>query len=142
MVRKRNKKKATAPEQPPSDQPQIQPNPNITDLEEFQAAYGDKWIDTIRSPWFNAAMSLLNSRKLKFIESLTNEEIEKFGTIVLADLRGHLNHEHDLATLHLQQEKMPTGEEEVDYFPPEAIAEIEETKSKIREKLRKQYYAH
>jgi hypothetical protein len=139
---KRRKKKATAPEQPPSDNPQIlQPAPNITELEEFQAAYGDKWRDTIRTPWFNAAMLLLNSRKLKFIESLTNEEIEKFGNIVLADLRGHLNHEHDLATLHMEREQMPTGEEEVEYFPPEAIVEIEEKKKEIREKLRRQYYA-
>lgn len=113
-----------------------------TDFEEFQRAYGDEWLRTIQSPGFRAAMQLLNIRKLESITNLSNEQIEKNGREILSDLKGHLQHENDLLTLHEKRDFKTPFEEEEEYFPPEQIVEIEELKAKLREQQRRAQYGN
>lgn len=76
----------------------------MSDLENFQKEHGDQWATITQHPAFGAAMSLLNLRKIAGIAALSDEQIEKDGKLILADLRGHLNHENDLINLSTVQE--------------------------------------
>lgn len=71
----------------------------MSSLEAFQGEHGGRWATLIQSPEFNAAMTLVNSEKIQAIASLTDDEIAERGTIILADLRGHLQHENALVGL-------------------------------------------
>src|SRR5437899_2238502 len=95
--------------------------PQITasDLEEFQAAYGNDWIQIIKTPAFRSAMQLLNVQKMESITNLPNEQIEKNGREILADLRGHLQHENNLLILHEKRDTKLPWEEQEEYFSPE-----------------------
>jgi hypothetical protein len=76
----------------------------MSDLENFQREHGDQWTSITQHPAFSAAMSLLNLRKIAGVAVLTDEQIEKDGKLILADLRGHLSHENDLINLSTAQE--------------------------------------
>lgn len=76
----------------------------MSDLEDFQRDHGDQWASITQHPAFGAAMSLLNLRKIAGIATLSDEQIASTGTLVLADLRGHLNHENDLINLSAAKE--------------------------------------
>jgi len=71
----------------------------MTDLEIFQRDHGDQWNSIIEHPSFGAAMQFLNARKINEVSQLSDEDIEAKGKLILADLRGHLNHENDLMRL-------------------------------------------
>lgn len=71
----------------------------MSDLAKFQEEHGEQWNAITQSPSFSAAMSYLNLAKIQEITLLTDENIESYGKLILADLRGHLKHEHDLYTL-------------------------------------------
>lgn len=71
----------------------------MSDLEDFQRDHGDQWASITQHPAFGAAMSLLNLRKIAGIASLSDETIEVSGKLIVADLRGHLQHENDLINL-------------------------------------------
>jgi hypothetical protein len=114
--------------------------PAITDLEEFQAAYGEDWLNITRMPAFRAGLQLLNVRKLDEITSLSNEDIEKHGTLILSDLIGLLKHENAMFNLHNEKTfRLPLDEDE-EYFSPEQISEMEKMKSQFREQQRKARY--
>ncbi len=118
------------------------PKPPIpSDLEEFQALYGSDWLNIVRNPAFIAAAQLLNIRKLKSITNLSDDQIERSGKEILADLRGHLKHEDDLFTLQDQKDIRTPIEEEMVYLSPEQQVEQEELLSKFRDQRRKQHYA-
>src|SRR5437667_9728618 len=87
-----------------------------SDLEEFQAAYGNDWIQIIQTPAFRSAMQLLNVQKMESITNLPNEQIEKNGREILADLRGHLQHENNLLILHEKRDTKFPWEETEEYF--------------------------
>jgi hypothetical protein len=76
----------------------------MSDLDNFQKEHGDQWATITQHPAFGAAMSFLNLRKIAGIAALTDEQIESSGKLVLADLRGHLNHENDLINLATAQD--------------------------------------
>src|SRR3954469_21160811 len=106
---------------PSKTKPAIAPKPVApttppSDFEEFQRAYGDEWIRTIKSPAFRAAFQLLNVRKLDAITALSNEQIEKNGREILSDLRGHLQLENDIFGLHEAKDFKFPYEEVEDYF--------------------------
>lgn len=104
-------------------------------LEQFQQDHGAQWNQIIDSPAFGAAMLYLNTQKITSITQLSDDDIEARGKLVLADLRGHLNHENDLMRLHVMKslewnaaipETYPSAEEEAaeaerhNTKPPEA----------------------
>lgn len=128
---------------------EVKPKPQISkeiipipsDLEEFQGTYGGDWIQIVRSPAFIAATQLLNIRKLKSITNLSDDQIEKNGREILSDLRGHLQHEDDLFTLHDKREFKFPLEEETEYMSPEQAAEFQQQIEKFREQHKKTYYA-
>jgi hypothetical protein len=113
----------------------------INDLEEFQAAYGEQWMNITRMPVFRAGLQLLNVRKLNEITSLSNEEIEKHAAIILSELLGLLRHENAIFGLHEEKTfKFPLEDDE-EYFSPEQVAQLEQQKAKFREQAQKQRYA-
>jgi hypothetical protein len=75
----------------------------MSDLKSFQDEHGEQWNAITQHPAFAAALSFLNLQKISRIASLTDEEIEKNGCLIVADLRGHLNHENDLFALGTKQ---------------------------------------
>lgn len=116
-----------------------QPSPSLTSLEEFQKAYGAQWLQIVQSTPFREAMYLLNKVKHDQITNLSDDDIEKNGREILADLRGHLKHEDNLLTLHSRTEEFPTEEVE-EYLSPEQIAEIEMMREKFRQTNQEQRY--
>ncbi len=105
-----------------------------SDLEEFKSQHGAQWQQIIETPAFRAAFQLLNIWKINYITSLTDEVIERHSREIIGDLRGHLQHENDLISLHEKDEfKMPSDEPE-DYMSPETQAQLED----FAEKLKKQ----
>lgn len=68
-------------------------------IRQFQQEHGEQWSAIIESPAFAAAMQYLNVQKISDIARLTDEEIKERGVQILADLRGHLNHEENLIKL-------------------------------------------
>lgn len=72
----------------------------MSDLARFQKQFGAQWSLLVGSREFAAAMTLLNVEKIRAIAELSDEEIATRGTIILADLRGHLKHENALLGLH------------------------------------------
>lgn len=76
----------------------------MSDLKTFREEHGDQWGAITQEPAFAGAMSHLNLEKIARIASLTDEEIEAHGKLILADLRGHLQHENDLFTLATKQD--------------------------------------
>ena len=127
-MKKKSVKKPIVPTQIPSD------------LEEFQSQYGGDWLNITRSPAFIAGTQLLNIRKLKSITGLSDEQIEKNGREILADLRGHLKHEDDLFTLHSATEFSIPSEEQDEYMSPEQAAQMESLMSRFREQSKKERY--
>jgi hypothetical protein len=116
------------------------PVPIPSDLEEFQSQYGNEWLQITRHPAFIAGTQLLNIRKLKEITTLSDDQIERNGREILASLRGHLQHEDDLFTLHSKSEfKLPTDDQE-EYLSPEEAAEHEALIERFREKRKRDHY--
>lgn len=115
--------------------------PAGTDLREFQAKYGAAWKQVVDSPIFQAAAQFLRNRKTDTISLLSEEQVEKNGREYLADLRGFLQHENQLLSLHELTDFTIPFEEPEDYISPEQEAELDQMKSKFREETRKQRYA-
>ncbi len=90
-----------------------------SDLEEFQAQYGNDWLQITRTPAFIAGTQLLNIRKLKEITGLSPDQIEKNGREILSNLVGHLQHEDNLFSLHTQTDMKLPVEESDEYISPE-----------------------
>ncbi len=127
-MKKKSVKKPLTPTQIPSD------------LEEFQANYGGAWLEITRLPAFIAGTQLLNIRKLKSVTNLSDEQIEKNGREILADLRGHMKHEDDLFTLHTQSENALPIEEQDYYISPEEAAQLESQVEQFRIKRKENQY--
>lgn len=111
-----------------------------SDIEEFQEAYGPEWLKIVQSAPFKAGLLLLNIRKLDSVTALSNDQIEKNGREILADLRGHMILENDLMTLHNMKESGFMGDETEEYFSPEQVAELEMQKERFRELNKKTRY--
>lgn len=116
------------------------PDPILSDLDEFQQAYGPDWLRIVQSAPFKAGLLLLNIRKLDSITSLTNEQIEQNGREILADLRGHMILETDLMSLHTMKESGLPTEETEEYFSPTQVAEMEMIKERFRTANEKSRY--
>jgi hypothetical protein len=115
----------------------------IDDLEEFQAAYGEQWQAITQMPAFRAGLQLLNVRSLDQITSLSNEDIDKYGVLILSSLIGLLKHENDIFNLHNEQTfKFPMGEDEVVYVSPEEEAAHQQLREKFAEQTRKQRHGN
>lgn len=71
----------------------------MSDLTKFQSDHGEEWNAITSTPAFSAAMSLLNLQKISGIANLTDDQIATNGSLILADLRGHLQHENELFTI-------------------------------------------
>ncbi len=127
-MKKKSVKKPLTPTQIPSD------------LEEFQSQYGGDWLQITRHPAFIAGTQLLNIRKLKSVTNLSDEQIEKNGREILADLRGHMKHEDDLFTLHTQTESALPIEEQDYYISPEEAAQLEAQVEQFRIKRKENQY--
>ncbi len=116
------------------------PTPIPTDLEEFQSQYGGDWLQITRHPAFIAGTQLLNIRKLKSVTNLSDEQIEKNGREILADLRGHMKHEDDLFTLHNQTDFKLPAEELDEYISPEQAEMLRNQIDRFREKQKESHY--
>ena len=110
----------------------------IDDLEEFQATYGADWHKITQMAAFRAGLQLLNVRKLDEITSLSNEDIETHGLLILANLIGLLKHENDMFNLHKEKPFTYPMDEEVVYISPEEQAEHEKLREKFDQQSRKQ----
>ena len=105
----------------------------MTPLQELQKAHGAALAQIAGSNAFAAAVDFLNAEKLAIINQMTDQQITDTGTLVLADLRGHLKLAHEIQTLHERQElEFGTGEETPDYPTPEE--EAAETKPRRKRK--------
>ena len=126
------KKKVTKPKEALKD---------IQDLEEFQAAYGPEFERITKMPAFRAGLQLLNVRALDEITSLSNEDIDKYGTMILANLVGMLKHENNIFNLHKEKTfKLPSGDDEVEYVSPEQEAELQRMRERFSEETRQKRY--
>lgn len=114
----------------------------ITDLEEFQAVYAQDWLKITQMPAFRAGMQLLNVRKLNEITSLSNEDIEKYGLLILSSLIGLLQHENEMFSLHNQKTFKFPMDEEVEYVSPEEEAEHQKLRDKFADQQRKTLYGN
>jgi hypothetical protein len=126
------KRKKSEPKLVPSQaRPIIPPTPSS--LQEFQQVFGGEWIRIIQHPAFRSATLLLNVRKLEGITNLTNDQIESHGKEILADLRGHLQLENSLMSLHEMQDfKLPLEEPDI-YVSPEEQGTMGLALEKFRE---------
>lgn len=97
-------------------------------VQEFQKKNGAAYAKIVVSPAFNDGMYLLNAEKLKKITILTDEEIAKNAVVILADLRGHLQHELNLATLHSRKSFDLSDLPAEDYSPEEPPANTKRTR--------------
>ena len=133
MVGKMAKKK--------SEPKPLEPDPKqITDLEEFQSVFGADWQRITEMPAFRAGLQLLNVRALNEITSMSNEDIEKYGMLILANLIGLLRHENNIFGLHNQKTFKFPVEEEPEYISPEQEAEMFKLKEKFTQENRRQRY--
>ena len=129
---KRMKKKVTKPKEAPKD---------IQDLEEFQAAYGPEFERITKMPAFRAGLQLLNVRALDELIAKSDEDIDKYGSLILANLIGLLRHENNIFNLHKEKTfKLPSGDDEVEYVSPEQEAELQRMRERFSEETRKQRY--
>jgi len=116
----------------------------MSDLKSFQDEHGEQWNAITQHPAFAAALSFLNLQKIIRIAVLTDEEIEKNGSLIVADLRGHLNHENDLLALGTKQdltfqnlpETYPDPASEME-LPPQDNSEPPKTEHPLPRKPRK-----
>src|SRR5438105_11138664 len=114
--------------------PQPKPIPKeINDLEEFQSAYGEQWQQITTMPAFRTGLQLLNVRSLDQIAALSNEEVEKYGLLILSSLIGLLKHENDMFGLHKEQTFKFPVDEEVEYVSPEEEAEHQKLRQRFQE---------
>ena len=121
--------------------PQPTSTPQYSDLAEFQKAYGAALLQITQSTPFREAMYLLNKAKLASITGLSNENIERNGREILADLRGHLKHEDDLMSLPTRTEEIAIDEPE-EYLSPTQVAEFELLRQKFeKENQQTRYHA-
>ena len=91
-------------------------------------------------PAFRAGLQLLNVRALNEITAMSNEDIEKHGMLILANLIGLLRHENNIFNLHNEKQfKFPVVEEE-EYISPEQEAEMFKLKEKFTQENRRQRY--
>ena len=128
------KKKKSAPKIVPKD---------IQDLEEFQAAYGPEFERITKMPAFRAGLQLLNVRALDEITSLSNEDIDKYGTMILANLVGMLKHENNIFNLHKEQTfKVPIEDDDVVYISDEEQAAHAQLREKFSEEVKKKRYGN
>lgn len=68
--------------------------------EEFRAEFGAQWSALVTSPMWQAALALAEEETQVFaINSLTDEEIEKFGHLRLKGMQGHTRLESVLVSL-------------------------------------------
>jgi hypothetical protein len=114
----------------------------ITDLEEFQAAYGGDWLKITQMPAFRAGLQLLNVRKLDEITSLSNEDIDKHALLILSDLIGQLKHENNMFNLHKEQSFRLPMDEEVRYVSPEEEAAHQQLAEKFAQQTTKNRYGN
>ncbi len=101
----------------------------MSELTSLQKQYGPELARIARTPAFLAAMQYLNAQKMDHIAALSDMEIAQSGVMILADLRGHLQHENELMTLHLRKDtELPDlGEEQ---YPDPIEEAAEQTKPK------------
>jgi hypothetical protein len=109
----------------------------MTDLEKFQREHGPAYRKLTQNSAFQAAMQLLNIRKIDEIASLSDERIERHGHTILGELRGHFSHENDLMILHQKAEFKLPSEDEDEYISPEQQAELQALVKRFREDRKK-----
>lgn len=89
--------------------------------EQFRSEFGAQWNAVVSSPMWAAAMALAEEDLKVFkINSLTDDEIEKFGHLKLKEMQGHTRLESALATLAVKPFEFATLQE--DYPDPAAEA--------------------
>lgn len=111
------------------------------DLKQFQAKYASTWKQIIDTPAYQAGIQFLRNRKLDSIANLNEEQMEKNSREYLADLRGFLQLENEMATLHEMTEfTLPFEEPEV-YLSPEQVEENQRQIAKYQEENRRKRYA-
>lgn len=104
----------------------------MTALEQFLAQHGTEWTQIVNGRAWPAAMTLASVEKLERIAQLSDEDIRINGQIILADFRGHLQHENALSDLPTRKEFKFGGMPAETYPDPETEA-YEETKAELHE---------
>jgi len=112
----------------------------IDDLEEFQAAYGAEFYRITQMQAFRAGLQLLNVRELDRIASLSDDDIDKYGVLILSQLVGLLRHENGIFNLHKEQSFTIPTDEEIVYVSPEEQAAHEQLRAKFQEQAKKNRY--
>ena len=112
-----------------------------TDLKEWQARFAADWIRYINHPSFQAGIQFLRNRKLERVALLNEEQIEKNGRELLADLRGYLQHENELLTLHEMTDFTLPFEDTDVYLSPDQQADHAKLIEKFQEENTKKRYA-
>lgn len=103
-------------------QPTVTPK-DTSDLELFQAEHGADWQRITTHPAFLAGLQLLKVRAFNEITSLSFEDIEKYGLLILSVLIGRLKTESDMMKLHEERTFTFPTEEELIYMSPEQESE-------------------
>lgn len=114
-------------------QPQITVAPK-NDLEMFQAEHGADWQRITNHPAFLGGLQLLNIRAFNELTSLSFEDIDKYGALILSVLVGRLKHENDMMNLHKEQTFTFPQDEDTVYISPEEQAEHERVRAQFSEK--------
>lgn len=112
---------------------------DASNLELFQAQHGEDWQRITAHPAFLAGLQLLNVRAFSELTSLSFEDIDKYGLLVLSVLIGRLKHEYDMKNLHKEKTQTFPVDEDVIYISPEEQAAHEQLREKYAEENRKRY---
>lgn len=114
---------------------------DASDLELFQSQHGEAFQKITAHPAFLAGLQLLNLRAFNELNSLSFDEIDKYGLLILSVLIGRMKHEHDMLNLHKEQTfTFPTEDEEVIYMSPEEQSAHEQLRARFQEEERKKRY--
>lgn len=98
-------------------------------LAEFQAEYGPRWSELVKSPMWNAALDLCDTQTSTLdVSRLSDVEIHNFSTIILARQQGYTEHARLLTKLAEASEVYDTESLEPNY--PDPIEEFAQSQSK------------
>ena len=121
--------------------PEITVTPkDASNLELFQAEHGADWQRITAHPAFLAGLQLLNIRAFNELTSLSFEDIDKYGLLILSVLIGRLKHEQDMKKLHEEQTFTFPQDEEVEYISPEEEAEHQKLRERFQVEEKKRRY--
>lgn len=87
--------------------------------DDFQKAHGLQWAKIIGMRSFSEGMVLLSIELMENIKNLSDQQIREDASIILADLRGRLQHESALFDLPVIHEQSASGEIQTEYVDQE-----------------------